>query len=97
MEIFGIGFSFLLLIAGIILTAITIFQMCSGRLSLPGWAKVLLSAAMILMLIVTLIGMLPPIEVHVTNPFVSEETHFVTPVDPSTNNDQPITGGRIPD
>ena len=84
MEIIGIGFSFLLLLAGIILTAITIFQMCSGRLSLPGWAKVLLSAAMIFMLIVALIGMLPPIEFHVANPFVTEETHFVTPVDPST-------------
>lgn len=83
MEIFGIVFSFLLLIVGIILTAITMLRMRSGQISLPGWAKVLLSAAMILMLVITLIGMLPPIEVHVTNPFLSEDTHIVTPADPS--------------
>ncbi len=83
MEIFGIGFRFLLLIAGIILTAITMLRMRSGQITLPRWGKILLSAAMILVLIITLIGMLPPIAVHVTNPFVSEDTHIVTPADPS--------------
>lgn len=83
MEIFGIGFRLLLLIAGIILTVITMLRMRSGQIALPRWRKILLSAAMILGLLITLIGILPPIEVRVTNPFVSEETHVVTPADPS--------------
>lgn len=82
---FGIATVFhgLLLLSGIVLTFITIRRMTKGQISLPGWAKILLSAAMVLMLLVSIIGMLPPIEVDVDNPFITEETHIITPVDPS--------------
>lgn len=75
--------SLIMLAAGIALTVITMLWMRSGRLSLPSWGKIVLSAAMVLGLLVTLAGMLPPLEVQVDNPFVEEHTHIVTPADPS--------------
>jgi len=79
----SIAFSsnFLLLIAGIVLTAITMIQMFSGKLRLPGWGKILLSAAMIGMLVVNLISILPPLKME--NPLVDTKTHVVTPASPT--------------
>lgn len=73
----------ILFLVGIVLTVITIRRMIKGQISLPLWAKILLSTAMILGLLITFIGMLPPMEATVTNPFITEETHIITPVDPS--------------
>ena len=73
----------LLLVTGLILTIITIRRMVTCQITLPRWAKILLSIAMILGLAITLVGMLPPMEATVTNPFITEETHIVIPVDPS--------------
>lgn len=82
---FGIAsiFQVLLFVTGLVLTIITACRMKTGQISLPGWAKILLTIAMILGLAITLIGMLPPMEATVTNPFITEETHIVTPIDPS--------------
>lgn len=79
MESFGIGLRLILLIAGISLAVITVLRMRSGKISLPRWACAVLTISMILLLVVTLIGMLPPSIVTVTNPFVTEDTHIVTP------------------
>ena len=85
MEMFNVGgvFALILLISGIVLTVITIRRMITGQISLPGWGKILLSIAMVLMLLITLLGMLPPLEVKVDNPFVETYPHVVTPADPS--------------
>ena len=69
-------FYILMLLAGIILTVITIQRMVSGKISIPGWAKILLSLAMITMLVITLLGMLPVRSVDVD---ITEETVIVTP------------------
>lgn len=79
MEIFGLGFTFLLFLAGILLTFITIRRMITGQISLPGWSKILLTAAMILSLLILFISMLPPLDIPLDNPFVDEYTHLVTP------------------
>ena len=68
---------------GIVLTVITMLRMHSGKIALPRWGKVLLSIAMITMLVITLLGILPPLEVDVVNPFITEDTVIVTPADPS--------------
>lgn len=85
MEVFNIGgiLALILLISGIVLTVITIRRMIRGQIALPGWAKWLLSAAMIGMLLITLNGMLPPLEIDVENPFVETHTLVVSPDDPS--------------
>ena len=85
MEAFNIGgiFAIILLITGIVLTVITIRRMIRGQISLPGWGKWLLSAAMIGMLLITILGMLPPLEIKVEDPFVETYTHVVFPADPS--------------
>lgn len=90
MEIFNIGgiFALILLISGIVLTFVTIRRMIRGQISLPGWGKWLLSAAMIGMLLITLIGMLPPLEVNVENSFVETNTHIVSSADPSETTGQ---------
>lgn len=81
---FSLGgiFYILMLIGGIILTVITMSRMFNGQLSLPGWGKVLLCIGMIAMLLVLVLGMLPPDVIEVTNPFVEEYTHIVTPSAP---------------
>lgn len=76
--IFGIS----MLLGGIVLTVITMARMRSGQISLPGWSKVLLCIGMIAMLLVLALGMLPPDVIEVTNPFVEECTHIVTPSAP---------------
>ena len=77
------GFFYILaLIGGIILTVITMSRMFNGQLSLPGWGKVFLCIGMIAMLLVLVLGMLPPDVIEVTNPFVEEYTHIVTPSAP---------------
>lgn len=79
----GIGITIFLLIFGIILTIITIRRMITGRISLPKWAKVMLSVAMIGWLLFLLLTILPPVEVD--NIFVNEHTEVITSVDPSMN------------
>ena len=69
----------LLLISGTVLTFITVRRMITGQISLPGWAKVLLSIGMLLMLLTTLISILPLFKVALTNPFVTEDFYTVTP------------------
>ena len=76
--IFGIS----MLLGGIVLTVITMARMRSGQIILPGWGKVLLCIGMIAMLLVLVLGMLPPDVIEVTNPFVEEYTHIVTPSAP---------------
>ena len=85
MEAFNIGgiFALILLISGIILTVITIRRMILGQINVPGWEKLLLSAAMILMQLILLLSMLPPLEVKLDNPFVETYTNIVSPADPS--------------
>lgn len=79
----GIGSTPLLLIFGIILTIITIRRMVTGRISLPRWGKVLLSAAMIAWILFLALSILPPVEAD--NIFVDEHTQIITPADPSAN------------
>lgn len=90
MEMFNVGgvFALILLISGIVLTVITIRRMIIGQISLPGWGKILLSIAMVLMLLITLLGMLPPLEVTLENPFVETHTNIVFPADPSETTTQ---------
>ena len=90
MEVFNIRgiLALILLVSGIVLTAITIRRMIRGQIALPGWAKWLLSAAMIGMLLITLLGMLPPLEVTLENPFVETHTDIVFPADPSETTTQ---------
>lgn len=88
MEIFDLGFSlllFLVFLVGIVLTFITVRRMITGKISLPSWAKILLTAAMILSILITFISMLPPLHIPIGNPFVDEQTHIVTPVESITN------------
>ena len=89
---FSLGgiFYILMLIGGIILTVITMSRMFNGQLSLPGWGKVFLCIGMIAMLLVLVLGMLPPDVIEVTNPFVEEYTHIVFP-DASVNTDIPCS------
>lgn len=77
----GGGIMILLLIIGIILTIITIRRMITGQIVLPRWAKILLSTVMVAWLLFMLLMMLPPFKAD--NVFIPEETHIVTPVDPS--------------
>lgn len=84
--IFGIS----MLLGGIVLTVITITRMVSGQIDLPGWAKGLLCFGMITMLLILVLGMLPPDVVEITNPFVEEYTHIVTP-DASVSTEIPLS------
>lgn len=76
-------FRLLMLLVGIVLTVITVRRMVHREICVPSWAKVLLTAGMILLQLILLLSILPPIEINVDNPFVDEQTHIVTPVDPS--------------
>lgn len=81
-------FQILLLITGAVLIVITIRRMVTGQIALSRWVKILLSTAMILGLLITLIGMLPPSVLHsVEDTFITEETHIVIPIDPSETAD----------
>ena len=62
MGIIGISSYFLILIAGIVLTVITMLRMRSGKISLPLWKNILLCAGMIALLAFTLLSSLPPKE-----------------------------------
>ena len=85
----GFGFSIggiymtLLLLAGSFLTFITVRRMLSGQISLPVWAKWLVTACMILMLMITLLSILPPMEVNMDTPFIEEYTHIIASADPT--------------
>lgn len=72
-----------MLLAGVALTIITIRRMARGAIRVPGWARALLITGMILLQLILLLSILPLIEIDVDNPFVNEQTHIVTPVDPS--------------
>ena len=61
------------------MTAITMLHIRSGKISLPGWGKVLLCIAMIAMLLILVLGMLPPDVINVETPFENEYTHIVSP------------------
>ena len=74
----------LLLFSGTVLTFITIRRMITGQICLPGWAKVLLTCLMLLMLLCTLLSMLPPARIGITNIFITEDTHIVLPAIPET-------------
>lgn len=82
MELTSVVFNIMMLLAGIILTAITMLRMRSGKIDLPGWGKFLLCTAMIAMLVITVLSMLPPSVLHlVEEVFIDEHTHIVTPSD----------------
>lgn len=75
----GVICMLLLLISGTVLTFITVRRMITGQICLAGWAKVLLTIGMIFILLTTLISILSVFEVGLTNPFVTEDLHTVTP------------------
>lgn len=75
---FGI-FAALMLIFGIVLTVITMKRMHSGKIAISSFAKFLVCAAMIAMLVIQIFAMLPPDIIHIDNPFVEEHYHTVTP------------------
>lgn len=75
--------SLIMLAAGIALTVVTMLKMRSGSLCLPSWGKLLLSAAMILMLVITLLNVLPINYAIVEDIFITEHIEIVTPLDPS--------------
>ena len=77
----------LMLIAGVILTVITIRRMMRGTIRVPSWARVLLIAGMVLLQLILLLSILPPVEIEVENPFVNEQTHIVTPAEPQESID----------
>lgn len=68
----------LLLISGTVLTVITIRRMMNGQLCLPGWAKVLLSTGMILLILIPFFSILPPSVIDEIK-LIPEETHIVIP------------------
>lgn len=74
-----------LLLCGIALTVITIKLMLTGSIDISGWLKGVLAAAMILMQIITFVGLLPPMEINLDNPFISEDTVTVTPLEPDSS------------
>lgn len=81
MNINYIALYILLILAGVILTFITIRRMCLGQITLPLWAKLLLSIAMIAMLVITLLGILPTRVVDVT----ITDGVIVTPLGPDVS------------
>ena len=78
--IFAIG----MLIFGIILTVITMLRMRAGKLALSPFAKFLVCAAMIAMLVIQIFAMLPPDIIQIDTPFVEEHYHPVTPSTPES-------------
>ena len=66
MSLYFIDFYAFMLAAGIVLSVITMLRMYSGKINIPRWAKILLSLAMIVMLVITLLGMLPTRTITVT-------------------------------
>lgn len=74
-------FMIFLLLSGSILTFITIRRMIRGQISLPNWAKWLLSIAMIAMLVITMLCILPPIEADSDDFCVTETSAMLTPDD----------------
>ena len=71
-ELDFVYFYLIMLLAGSILTVITIARMCSGKINIPLWAKILLSIAMIAMLLITLLGMLPTRTITVTTDQITQ-------------------------
>lgn len=63
-----------LLLTGIILVFITLWRMKTGRIHLPRWAKLLISVAMLLMLVISVLYIIPPSQADVTNTPVIEDT-----------------------
>lgn len=83
METWGLTFTFLLLVSGVILTVITIRRMVNGSIFIPCWTKILLILGMILMQLILLFSLLPPMQVD--SIFVKESTSIVTPVEPDAS------------
>ena len=50
----------LMLIAGIILSIITVRRMINGAISIPRWSKILLIIGMLLMNLILFLSILPP-------------------------------------
>ena len=78
---FSVGgiFLILMLIFGIVLTVITMLRMRSGKIAMSSFAKFLVCAAMIAMLVIQIFAMLPPDIIQIDTPFVEEHYHTVTP------------------
>ena len=77
-------FGILMLIFGIVLTVITMMRMRSGKIAISSFAKFLVCAAMIAMLVIQIFAMLPPDIIQIDNPFVEEHYHPVTPSTPES-------------
>ena len=71
--------NFLMLLAGVALSIITIRRMVSGAISIPRWAKAILVIGMILMNLIIFLSILPPVHIDV----FSQQTEAITPLDPS--------------
>ena len=79
MSIYLIEFKLLMLIAGIILSVITLLRMRSGQITLSRWAKLLLTVGMLALLVILLLSMLPPVAQEVSDSFITKETFLITP------------------
>ena len=65
MGLIFVSTNILLLLAGIVLSIITIRRMVTGAISLPLWAKVLLIISMVLMNLILILSITPPLQVEV--------------------------------
>ena len=65
MELTFAPTNFLLLLAGIVLSIITIRRMVTGAISLPLWAKVLLIVGMVFMNLILFFSIMPPLQVEI--------------------------------
>ena len=76
--------SILMLPAGLALTVITILRIRSGKISLPRWGKILVIVGMLLLQVILIAAMMPTgVYQAVTDTFIDQDTHTVTPADPS--------------
>ena len=60
MELTFATTNFLMLLAGIILSVITVRRMINGAISIPRWSKILLIIGMLLMNLILFLSLLPP-------------------------------------
>ncbi len=82
-----VGYSLLFILmlpAGIVLTVITILRIRSGKISLPRWAKILVVVGSLLLQMILIAAMMPTsVYQAVKDTFINQDTHTVTPADPS--------------
>ena len=78
MELSFATASFLMLLAGIVLSVITIRRMVSGAICIPRWSKLVLIIGMILMNLILFLSILPPVQSDV----YSQQPESIAPLNP---------------